>query len=196
MATNLSAHFKQQRLRLGLRVGDVARRMGYTRIVGTANKIVMFEEEGDIRAELFRKLAVALEIDEATINRLIEQDRREFVQRWNDWADQPIEPHLVFRAIPGVYFRQEIAEGVQTTEAMERYAAEFAKDRHMKVWLVLTRRRTIFFDEDGVKKHVQEAVPGHCNSPYMCLGGSKQKFLFTTGMAMRPLNEPEQHGPK
>ena len=78
---------------------------------------------------------------------------------------------------------------------MEEYAAEFAQDRHMKVWLVLSRRLTIFFDEDG-RKHVQEAVPGQLNSPYMQIGGSGQKFLFGGGMEMLPLNEPEPHGPK
>ncbi len=195
MATKLSNYFRQQRIRLGLRPGDVARLMGYQSIVGAANKIVMFEERGDILTELFQKLAAALDIDETTLQRLIEQDRREFIERWNEWANQPIEPHLVFRAIPGVYFEQEIAEGVRTTEAMEQYAADFARRMHKKVWLVLSRRLTIYFDEDGMK-HVQEAVPGQCNSPYMCLGGSRQKFLFTGGMGMRPLNEPEQHGPK
>jgi hypothetical protein len=156
----------------------------------------MFEERGDILTDLFQKLAAALEIDDTTIQRLLEQDRREFVQRWNEWANEPIKPHLVFRAIPGAYFEQEIAEGVRTRKAMEAYAAEFAKDRHMKVWLVLSRRLTIHFDEEGINKQVQEAAPGQCNSPYMCLGSSRTKFLFTPGMEMHLLNEPEQHGPK
>jgi len=196
MATRLSTYFRQRRLQLGLRPGDVARLMGYRSIFGTANKIVTFEEKGDIRAEVLKKLAVALDIDETTIQRLIEQDHREFVQRWNDWADEPITPHLVVRVIPGAYFEEGIAEGVRTPEAMEEYAADYAKRMHKKVWLVLSRRRTVHFDEDGLKKHVQEAVPGQCNSPYMCLGGSKRKFVFTSSMEMRPLNEPEQHGPQ
>ena len=106
---------------------------------------------------------------------------------------------MVFRAIPGVYFEQlwsDIAEDVETAEAMEQYAAGFAKDHHMKVWLVLSRRLTIYFDEDGVKRGASEAVPGVPNSPYMCLGGSKRKFLFTGDMGMRPVVEPETHGPK
>ena len=135
MSTNLSTYFRQRRLALGLRPGEVVCRMGYKSIAGTTNKIVLFEERGNVRPDLFEKLKAALEIDDATVERLIEQDHREFVQRWNVWADQPIEPHLVFRAMPGVYFRQEIplslsskiAEGVETPEAMEEYAADFAK---------------------------------------------------------------------
>ena len=195
MATHLSDYFRQQRLHLGLRLGDVARRMGYRSIAGTANKLVLFEELGDIRLDLFEKLKSALEIDDATVKRLIEQDRREFVERWNKWADEPITPHLVVRVMPGVYFEEGIAEGVGTTEAMERYAADYARRLGKKVWLVISRRLTIYFNEGG-EKHVQKAVPGQCNSPYMCLGGSRQKFILTGGMEMKPLDEPEQHGPK
>ena len=125
---------------------------------------------------------------------LIEQDRREFIQQWNKWADQPIEPHMVVRVIPGVYFEKEIPPSL-SSEAMERYAADYVRRTHKKVWLIVSRRLTIYFDEDGTK-HVQKAIPGRCNSPYMQLVGSKQKFIFTTGMEMKPLNEPEQHGPK
>jgi hypothetical protein len=169
--------------------------MGYKSIAGTANKIVMFEERGDVRADLFEKLKGALGIDDATAERLVEEDRREFVEKWNEWASQPVGPHLVFRAIPGVFFEQEIADGVETPEAMERYAADFAKRSGKKVWLVLSRRLTIFFDEEGVKKEVQEAAPGRCNGPYMCVGSSKRKFLFTGGFGARPLTEPEKHEP-
>ena len=68
MATNLSNYFREQRIQRGLRPGQVARLMGYKSVVGAANKIILFEERGDIQTELFRKLAVALEIDEAQSN--------------------------------------------------------------------------------------------------------------------------------
>ena len=128
---------------------------------------------------------------------LIEHNHQEFVQRWNDWADEPITPYLVVRVIPGVYFEEEIPPSLSsqgTTEAMVQYAADYAKHMQKKVWLVLSRRLTIYFNEDG-EKHVQKAVLGRCNTPYMQLVGSKQKFRFTDGMAMRPLNEPEEHRP-
>jgi hypothetical protein len=66
----------------------------------------------------------------------------------------------------------------------------------MKVWLVLSRRLSIFFDEDGTKRQVIEAAPGKFNGPYMHIEGSKQKFLFGGGLEMQPLTEPEPHGPK
>ena len=103
MATHLSRYFRQRRLDLGLRHGDVARRMGYVSIAGAANKIIRFEETGDILAELFTKLAVALGIDRPTIDRLIDEDRRQFVKQWNEWANVPVEPKITFRPIPGVF---------------------------------------------------------------------------------------------
>ena len=195
MATNLSTYFRQQRLQLGLRRGDVAQMMGYKSIIGTANKIVRFEKTGDIPADLFRKLATVLGIDEPTIQRLMEEDWCEFIERWNEWANQPVKPHLVIRAIPGVFIQQPLPSGMKLPDEMEQYAVEWARERHMKVWLVISRRRSIFFDEDGVKKADQEAAPGQMNSPYMQIGGSKQKFLFGGGLEMQPLDEPEPHGP-
>jgi hypothetical protein len=195
MATHLSNYFWQRRLQLNLRVGDVVRRMGYRSIFGVSNKIVMFEETGDIPADLFKKMAAVLSIDEPTIQRLMERDWQDFVEEWDEWADQPIQPHLVIRAIPGVFIRQSLPDGMESAGDMERYATGYAKERHKKVWLVLSRRLTVFYDEDGVRKAVQRAVPGKMNSPYMQVLGCKQKFLFGGGLEMQPLTEPQPHGP-
>ncbi len=70
LSTLLSTYFKDRRLALGLRPGEVARRMGYRSIVGASNQIGRFEETGSIHAELFVKLALALNIEQATVERL------------------------------------------------------------------------------------------------------------------------------
>ena len=95
MATQLSSYFRQRRLALGLRPGDVTRRMGYKSIAGTANKIVMFEERGDIRPDLFEKLKAALEIDDGTVEGLIQQDQQKYIEAWWRWANKPI-PWVVY----------------------------------------------------------------------------------------------------
>jgi hypothetical protein len=195
MATILSNHFRQRRLQLGLRHGEVARLMGYKSIVGAANKIVRFEETGDVLADLFQKLAAVLGIDDATIQRLIEEDRRQYLAEWTAWANVPVEPEIVFRAIPGVFAGPPIPEHLQTTEEMEQYTQDFAKRNHKKTWLVLSRRLRIYFNENGVKS-VQEAAPGECNGPWMRLGSSRKKFLFGGGgQGITPITEPQKHGP-
>lgn len=193
MATHLSRHFKQRRLAKGLSLSQIARLCGYRNICKACNKIVRFEREGEIEGGLFRKLAFLLAIDENTITRLAAEDRTEYLSNWNRWADEPIEPYLTIRAIPGVIFAQGIPPELQTQEAMERYAAEIAQRHHKMVWLIMSRRLRILFDESAAARSVQHAGPGEpVNSPYMRLHGSKKRFLFTAegGLGVTPLSQP------
>lgn len=189
MTTNLSRYFQQRRLSVGLRHGEVAKRMGYKSLAGACNKIIYFEERGEIVAPVLVKLAAVLGIDQATIQELMEQDRREYLEAWNKWADEPIEPYLVIRAIPGFMISKDIPPEITTQAEMENFAADIAQRFTKKVWLVLSRRTSIYFDESAAKRYVQEARPGQCNGPYMRLGSSKRKFLL--GDQFRVLTEPE-----
>jgi hypothetical protein len=101
MATNLSEHFRHERLVLGLTIGEAARLLGYRSVVGAANKIVRFEQGGDIDHRLFRKVAAVLFVDKGTIRRLMKKDRREFVQRWNEWVSQSVKPRLIAEILNG-----------------------------------------------------------------------------------------------
>ena len=170
--------------------------MGYKSIVGTANKIVRFEETGDIRGDLFRKLATVLGIEDATIQQLIEEDRRKYFAEWTEWANQPVKPEIVFRAIPGVFAGHQLPEHLHTAEEMEQYACDFAIKCNKKTWLVLSRRLKIYFDENG-KKSVQESAPGECNGPEMRLKNGRQSFLLGVGgggFGITPITEPKKHG--
>ena len=40
-----------------------------------------------------------------------------------------------------------------------------------------------------------ETTLGEMNGPYMQLGGNRRRFLFTDGMGIKLLTEPEKHGP-
>jgi hypothetical protein len=67
------------------------------------NRIRQFELKGIISPELFDKLLTALEIDAATVEKLVEEDRREFFKKWLEWVNEPIQPYLVERLIAAVY---------------------------------------------------------------------------------------------
>jgi hypothetical protein len=189
VATRLSEHFRQRRLALELKHGEVARRLGYRSVAGGANKIVRFEQSGDIDAGLLLRLAEVLDVDRATIGELIEQDRREFFEAWNEWANQPIRPHLVERLIPAVYAHCGIPDEILgDVEAMERFASESAKKNHRLTFLVLSRRLSISFNEDGTRRSVNEAQPGRPAGPYMTLGKSRTAFLLDQNFVPRPLN--------
>jgi transcriptional regulator with XRE-family HTH domain len=198
VATRLSQLFKQRRLAKGLRVSDLAQRCGYRNLSKGSRRINDFEDTGGIDERLFVKLANILEIDEETIARLAEQDQAEFLRNWNEWADQPIKPHVIVRAIPGFMVSPKLPPGVTTQEEMEAFASRIAEQHRKKVWLVMTRRLTVYFNESASNRSIIHAKPGATNCPYLSLKNRKKKFLFTADggrLGIKPLNEPEQHGP-
>lgn len=124
------------------------------------SRIRVFEQTGSISWELFEKLAAFFDIDADVIEKLVEQDRREFFQKWLDWVNEPIQPHLVVRIISAVYSRRELSPGIVTIEEAEAWAASVAKESRMKCCLVWNRRLSIWFDETGRIAGRTEAVPG------------------------------------
>lgn len=199
MATNLSAHFRAERQRRGLRLADTAQRMGYPSVTRAAKKIFRFEERGDVSFTLFTRLATALDIDEGTIQRLMEEDRRALVQEWNQWASQPITPHLIVRLAPWFFVGHRLPEATATADEMERYASSLAQNTHNKVWLIMSRRLSIGFDEAGVKRTVSEATPFEPAEPCTRLRGLKRRVLPTCDggrIELDGLDAPRERGPK
>jgi transcriptional regulator with XRE-family HTH domain len=173
MTTHLSRFFRQRRLDRKLAFGDLARRLGYVNVAKGANRIIKFERDGNIKLDLFRKLAAILEISDDEIRRCIEADEAE----WQAWASEPIEPHLVARVMCAVYSTKSIPPELQESqEAMEEFASAFAKERKWRVWLVLSRRNRVWFDQKGDRTGVTEDTFEESFGPYMRIGG--QKFVL------------------
>jgi transcriptional regulator with XRE-family HTH domain len=170
MSTHLSRFFRQRREARKLSFGEVARQLGYKNVAKGANKIIKFERDGNIRPDLFRRLAQVLEVSEEDIRRCLQADREE----WERWADEPIEPHLVARIIPAVYSTKRIPVELQSSrEAMEKFASAFAKERKWRTWLVLSKRTRVWFDEKGERTGVTEDSFSGSFGPFMRLGGKK-----------------------
>jgi len=156
-----------------LSFGDVARLLGYVNVTKGSNKVIKFERDGNIKPDLFHKLATVLEISDDDIRRSIEADKAE----WERWADEPIEPHLVGRIMPAVYSTKQIPPELQgSREAMEQFASEFARERKWRVWLVLSKRTRIWFNEQGKRTGQTEDTFEESFGPYMRLGG--KRFLL------------------
>ena len=115
MRSQLAHHFRTVRKERDLSLSQLARLVGYQNVTKGCNKITKFEERGEIHADLLRKLADSLGIGAATIDALIDCDRREFERVWNEWADQPISPHIVIRLIPAVYRRSDLPVGIDSS---------------------------------------------------------------------------------
>jgi hypothetical protein len=59
---------------------------------------------------------------------------------------------------------------------MEEFASAFPKERKWRVWLVLSKRIRVWFDEKGDRIGVTEDTFEESFGPYMRLGG--KKFLL------------------
>ena len=171
---------------MGLKLSEVALRMGYKNtdrsLSHGCNRLHKFETTGDIDRRLFENLMAAMEIDQATVNGLLQED----IEEWLTWANEPVKPHLVVRLMSAFYSQGELPDEVKSVEDAERYASEFAKQHRLRVCLVLSRRLSVYFADDGSYKYASEAVPGgEPNEPYMVIGGQKcLARIMERGMAL------------
>jgi hypothetical protein len=178
MSTNLSHYFEQKRLEKGLKPGQVARLAGCANFQKNGSRIRCFELSGNIGQELFEKIAAALEIDAGTIERLVEQDRREFFEEWLAWVNQPIQPYLVIRVIAAIYSSRPVPPEITVMEGAEQWAGSVATEIKKRCCLVRSRRISCWFSEDGTLTERTEAVPGEPNVPWIKVGGKGPAFVF------------------
>ncbi len=175
MSTHLSRFFRQRRNEKRLGFGQISRGCGYRNVAKGCNRIQKFEDRGDIDAGLLQKLAVVLGISDADIARFIEADKAD----WERWADEPTDPFLVVRLIAAFYSPKSIPPDIHSNrEAMERFASDFAKEKRVRVCLVLSRRLRVWFDQKGVWQGETEDTFEKSYEPYMRLAGSGRKFLL------------------
>ena len=171
--SHLSQFFRQRRLDKKLSFGEVARGCGYRNVSKGCNRIQKFEDGCDIDTELFQKLATVLDISDADIARCVAADKAD----WERWADEPIEPYIVIRLMAAVYSPKSIPLELHTDqEAMKQFASDFAKEKRLRVCLVLSRRLRVWFDRDGGVERTTKDSFDESFAPYMRMGG--KKFLL------------------
>ena len=180
MTTHLAEHFRTRRTEMGLKLGQVALLVGYQHSARSlshgCNRLLKFKQTGVINDQLFWRLMAVLEIDQATVNERLQEDLAD----WLKWANEPIRPYIVMRLMPAVYSHAELPDELQSVEDAERYASDFAKERRLRVCLVLSRRVSVYFSDDGSFQYASEAVPGgEPNQPYTLLGGRRCLMQFT-----------------
>ena len=199
MTTLLAKHFHDLRVERGLNLAQLATLAGYANALKGTNRIVTFERAGEVHPDLLRKLSAILDVDEETIRRLAAEDERVFLENWNRWADEPVEPYAVVRMVACVYQHTSLPPEVTSTEAAEAFAADLARRWQRKVCLVVSRRYSIWLDEAGEVYARTEATPGQPNTPYVRLGRSRQAFLIrslTTDDFVRRVSWPTRAGVK
>jgi len=180
MASRLGAFFKHKRIENNLTLGQIARLVGYTSVAGGCNKITRFERTGQVHDDLLAKLANVLDIDSTTISTLIDADRQESLRNWWKWINEPIEPHVIVRLMAAVYLYHPLPDDLQGVRDAEEYASHLSRLKRKRCCLVVSRRYSVWFDEEGKVECRTEAIPGEPNAPYMRLGRGRRPFLLRT----------------
>jgi hypothetical protein len=175
MSTHLSRHFERLRLERALRLGQLAGLMGCSNHSKIGGRIRQFEITGHISQELLKKLMAVLDVEDAVVEQLLAADHREYLEKWLDWVNSPIQPYLLLRIMAAIYQKEPIPEAL-TQEQAESYTSTFTKKNRKMCCLVWSRRLSVWFDSDGVVYDRTEAVPGVPNTT--CSRVGSKSFLF------------------
>lgn len=184
--SHLGEFFRRRRAEKGLGLGDLARLLGYRNVTKGANRIRAFESGGKVHPDLLARLADVLGVGPDEIRRLVAEDHAD----WLAWADEPIRPYVVVRLMACVYQRVQLPDDAHDPEAAVAFAAEVARRRKMRAWLVLSRRASIYFDGDGNRRGRIEATPEMPCEPFAVVGGDRVQFDFDGGVAVLPIDRP------
>ena len=77
-----------------------------------------------------------------------------------------------------------------TPRRREPSRSDVARERKLKVCLVLSRRVSVWFDTEGRESGRSEATPEMPCEPYATIGGKRVQFHFGGGTGLRPIDGP------
>lgn len=142
--THLANLLWKSRFEKGLTLGEIAQGLGYSANKGTRKYLEWERGEEYPEEEKLHQLVRVMELEPKEVEKAVEQDRREY----EEWLDEPIPMKLVVRAIPGFYASAEVPENLSPEEA-EKWACQYARKKKKMVCLVLSRRESVWIDEQG-----------------------------------------------
>jgi hypothetical protein len=106
---------------------------------------------------------------------------------------------VIARLIPHYFMLHPIPEELTTLGEMEKHASELASELRQKIWLVVSRKLAVYFNEGGVKRAIHEASPVRPIEPYRLLRESSRRFFSVCDgedIDLRSLRWPEIRGPR
>ncbi len=154
----LGYHIQLRREQRLLRRCKLARIIGYADGKEGAKSIRLLEEFGTIDPpDLLERVAVVLHLDQATIQKLQAEDRQA-AREWLQKSSEPIRPYLGIRTTP-LWSMASIPDEVAGfgAEAIEEFAADFARVKKLEVHAVLSWRIHFEFDCCGELVAIHEA---------------------------------------
>lgn len=178
MKSALGTFFEQQRKAKAITLGQLPAMVGYRNGNKARRLWADLIGTGRCTTQFLRKVATAFGISAEVVQRLIDEDIAENLRAWEEWASQPVKPHLVIRIIAAVYCHGAIPEGLSLEQA-EAVASAKAREKGFRVCLVWSRRLSVYFDKNGEVEGRIKSTPDFDGTPYMSLKG--RKFLLGEG---------------
>ncbi len=168
--SHLGQLIRRQREAQGLSRPELARLLGYRNINRGCRRIVQLENCGDTSKALWAKVTEALDFDDGSTARAVERDRTEYEAEWAAWADHPVPMHLSIKWFPGFYAGHPLPPEVADDPALaEKFACRVAKEEGRLVCLTVSRRLSVWIDDEGEVFSRQQVQPGEHSGPQMRL---------------------------
>jgi len=142
--THLAKLLWHSRFKKRITLTAIARGVGYSATKGTRKYLEWERGEEYPEEEKLHQLVRVMALDPKEVKKAVEQDRRDYEK----WLDEPIPMTLVVRLMPAVYADVKVPENLSPEEA-ERWACHYARKEKRRVCLVLSRRESVWIDEQG-----------------------------------------------
>jgi len=152
MTEDFGEVLKGERLTRGLRFGALARLIldddaTPKQISRMAQRLVEVERSGRRDKRLVARLVQVLRLDPVLIGNILAAEQAHERERWYEWLNEPVDPVMHIRAIPGVWIAKSLA-AVSADDAL-RIASEFAREKRVVVCVAVDRRLAVWFDRFG-----------------------------------------------
>lgn len=175
MSSHLGQYVLRQREKLGIGRGQLAGMLGYRNLGKGSKRIMDLEQHGACTEKFWHKIEEALHLEGEEVAKAVHQDWLDY----QSWLDEPVPMELVIRYMPAVYGTVDLSADVAADpQKAEEYACRVAREKKCRVTLVVSRRLSVWIDEQGTVYSRTEARNGQPNAPYSVVGGKAFRFRF------------------
>lgn len=165
MRTKLGEFFRQERLRRGLPLQELARHIGYRNANKGARRLERLERTGREVREFVNLVAAHLGASDR-VPELLARDEEARHEAFRAWLAEPQETELM-QMVCGVTVRVPLPPGLSETEAIGQALAVQEKTG-LRTCLVLDRKRSLWIALDG-RAGIVETTPDSPNFPFTTL---------------------------
>jgi hypothetical protein len=177
MSETIPEYIERERTARGWRRSDLARAIGYENLSKGSRRIQELEEAGICDRRLLEKIVAALGLDPVKVNEIIDEDHRQAVQAWQEWADEPVPALMIWKAMPSIWLNKHVPDGA-TQQQMLDLAREASRVGSKAAVLIPSRRLRINF-HDGELTGWIEVKPTTPAPPHIRINGRPFPLEFT-----------------